>query len=314
MKVTLRWAASLTLIGGLAVGCGETGTSSRTYRDPIVFDKTSLPVAYLGENYTETIAVRGGAGPYGVRLASGELPAGLKLAGGRLTGQPAKVGTYRFTLEASDANLSSKAQEFTLNVNEQPPLSFKLELPAAEIRGETRIPLTLTSPRSIRAGRVVWELPSGVRVTKVSAETGVGALFWKQNGRVLTVDLGFREAPRTGERAALISVRPSRPVLLDSRSLGFRALDGQGKELAAQLTPAEKVQAEQAAQARTEAAPQSGEGEARPPAAQAPASGPAEEAAPARPATAPAAPASEPDGASPRRAWPQRPSPAQVQP
>ncbi|MFC6617683.1 Ig domain-containing protein [Deinococcus radiophilus] len=60
--------------------------------------------------------LRGGTGPYGLRVVSGELPEGLRVSSQRLSGTPTEKGNYTFTLEATDANLSSKVQQYTLNV------------------------------------------------------------------------------------------------------------------------------------------------------------------------------------------------------
>ncbi|BDP40738.1 hypothetical protein DAETH_07070 [Deinococcus aetherius] len=209
---------------------GTTGTSSTS--DPLYFTTTSLPVAYLAEIYDAPVGVAGGAGPYALRVGSGTLPPGLTLRGGRLSGTPTKTGTYTFAVEASDANLSTKVQSYTLNIGELPPLALKPQLPSGEIRGETRIPLNITAPRTIRAARMTWDLPEGVAVTRVQPAEGSGVLFWKQAGRTLTVDVGFKTVPRSGARVALVSVRPPKAVTLDAGRFAFEARDGTGKVLA----------------------------------------------------------------------------------
>lgn len=221
--------------GALLASCGSnpastTGTTSNA--DPLYFTTSSLPVGYLAEGYDAPIAVAGGAGPYGVRVATGSLPPGVTLRNQRLSGTPTKLGSYAFSLEVSDANLNSKVQAYTLNVNELPPLALKPQLPAAEIRGETRIPLNITAPRAVRAARVTWDLPEGVRVTRVQPADAGGVLFWKQSGRTLTVDVGFKTVPRSGARVALLTVKPPKAVTLDTNRFAFQARDGEGKVLA----------------------------------------------------------------------------------
>ena len=114
-----------------------------------------------------------------------------------------------------------------------PPLSLKPTLPGSEIRGETRIPVTLTSPRGVRAARVVWELPAGASVSRVQNGDGnaSGVLFWKMEGQRLTVDLGFRTVPRNDARVLLVSVRPNKPLSLSAARFGYEARDGAGKVL-----------------------------------------------------------------------------------
>ncbi|MEF2279204.1 Ig domain-containing protein [Deinococcus sp. YIM 134068] len=226
----------LLVCGGLLVSCGSTTSTTSTTgttstRDALYFTTTSLPVAYLAESYDTTLVVAGGAGPYGMRVGSGTLPPGLTLRNMRLSGAPGKVGTYTFTLEASDANLSTKVQSYTLNVGELPALSFKPQLPTGQIRGETRVPLNVTAPRAVRAARMSWDLPEGVAVTRVQPAEGGGVLFWKQAGRTLTVDVGFRTVPRNGARVALVSVKPPKAVTLDATRFAYEARDGTGKVL-----------------------------------------------------------------------------------
>lgn len=236
-QVTSGWA--LLACGALLTACGsEPGTTGTTSnRDALYFTTSSVPVGYVGESYEAPIAVAGGAGPYTVRVASGTLPPGVTLRNMRLSGTPGKVGAYTFTLETSDANLSSKVQAYTLNVNELPPLALKPQLPTAEIRGETRIPLNITAPRSVRAARMTWELPEGVAVTRVQPAEAGGVLFWKVAGRTLTVDVGFKAVPRTGARVALVSLKPQKAVKLDAGRFAFEARDGAGKVLAEQKLP-----------------------------------------------------------------------------
>ncbi|MBB5235443.1 Ig domain-containing protein [Deinococcus budaensis] len=233
-KVTVTSGWAWLACGALLTACGSTpGTTGTTgNRDALYFTTTTLPVAYLAETYEAPITVAGGAGPYTVRVGSGSLPPGLTLRNLRLSGTPTKTGAYTFTLESSDANLSSKVQSYTLNVNELPPLALKPQLPAGEIRGETRIPLNITAPRAVRAARMTWDLPEGVTVTRVQAAEAGGVLFWKLAGRTLTVDVGFKAVPRSGARVALVSLKPQKVVKLDTTRFAFEARDGAGKLLA----------------------------------------------------------------------------------
>ncbi|MCP2012947.1 hypothetical protein L1280_000075 [Deinococcus sp. HSC-46F16] len=235
-------SACVLLLGTLVLGaCGDTlptGSGATGLRDALNFTTNSLPVAYAGERYEAPVTVSGGAGPYTVRLASGTLPPGVTLSGLRLSGTPTKTGAYTFTLETADANLSSKVREYTLNVNELPALALKPQLPNGELRGETRIPLNITAPRTVRAARVTWELPEGVTVTRVQPADAAGVLFWKVTGRTLTVDLGFKSVPANGTRVALVGMKPEKVVKLDTTRFAFEARDGAGKLLAEQKLPA----------------------------------------------------------------------------
>ncbi|WP_285892301.1 Ig domain-containing protein [Deinococcus taeanensis] len=239
----LRVLLACTLPLGLAA-CGQdlTGTSASSSRDALYFNEraSGLPPLYLNETYSAPIEVAGGVGPYTVRVTGGTLPPGVDLSGQTLKGKPTKSGTYSFTLEVTDSTLSSRSKTYAMTVQELPPLSLALTLPTGEIRGETRIPVTITAPRGARAARLGWDLPAGVTVTRVQPGEQGGLLFWRQQGTRLTVDLGFRAVPRTGARVALVSVKPAKAVTLSAPVLAYEARDGAGKVLAQKLFPDEQ--------------------------------------------------------------------------
>ena len=226
--------------------CGSTTGSSVTptsSSDLLSFSSAGLGQAYVGESYTGVLAPSGGIGPYSVRLVSGKLPAGLSFTGGgsgTVSGTPTAAGNASFTLEVSDANLSVRTQAFNLQVVELPPLDFSLSLPQGELRGATRLPLKVVGPRGVRAARYTWVLPGNLKVTGIKAEgtlaSGRPLLFWKQSAGKLTLDFGFRLAPKNGAQVAMISVVPIKgavtilPVSSGSNSFVL-AQDAAGKLL-----------------------------------------------------------------------------------
>lgn len=299
------------LLAALLAACGQeiTGTTSST-RDALYFadSPSGLPPLYTGELYAATLTAAGGAGPYTARLAGGTLPPGLTLSGLNLSGTPSRTGTYTFTVEITDSTLSTRSKEYRLTVQDLPALSLAPTLPAGEIRGDTRIPVTISAPRTVRAARLVWDLPAGVSVSGAQPGQTGGVLFWRQDGQRLTVDVGFKSVPRSGARVALLNLKVTKPVTLTGSPLGFEARDGQGKLLSEKLMPdeqkkrdeaaakaaAEKAAAEKAAADKAAADRAAADRAAAEKAA-------AEKAAPTTPATAPVspAPASPPDPAAP---------------
>lgn len=76
-----------------------------------------LPDGALGVTYNQVITAIGGQAPYTFVLTSGNLPPGLSLmAVGRLAGIPTLVGTYNFTISASDANGKNGSLSYTIRV------------------------------------------------------------------------------------------------------------------------------------------------------------------------------------------------------
>ncbi|GAA0515719.1 Ig domain-containing protein [Deinococcus depolymerans] len=249
-----RTAVRLALAGlltALLAACGQeiTGTSASGAREALYFadSPSGLPPLYTGEAYTATLTVAGGAGPYAARQSGGTLPPGLTLSGLTLSGTPKTSGTYAFTVTVTDATLSKNSKEYRVTVQDLPPLSLAPTLPAGEIRGDTRVPVTISAPRNVRAARFVWDLPAGVSLGGAQpGETG-GVLFWRQEGQRLTVDVGFKAAPRSGARVALLSLKVTKPVTLSGSALGYEARDGQGKLLSERLMPDEQKKRDEAA-------------------------------------------------------------------
>lgn len=239
------WAG---LLAALLVGCGsvstgnagtgtlDSGTTSRA--DAMAFRPTTVPPAYVGEPYNTPFGVTGGVGPYGYRLTAGTLPPGLKINNATLSGVPTKSGNYTFSVQATDANLSTRVQEYTMKVEALPPLSLEVTLPPSEIRGQTRLPLAIKAPRNVRAARLSWDIGPNVKVTQVQPSDSGSILFWEQKGTVLTVDVGFRTVPRPNARIALLTVRPVGNVRLTAEKLAYEARDGAGKILSEKKLPA----------------------------------------------------------------------------
>lgn len=226
----------------LLTACGSSGTttSQTSARELLSLSSAGLGSAYVGDPYSGSVAATGGTAPYNVRLVSGKLPEGLSFKGGgsaTISGTPLAAGSSTFRLEVVDANLSVRSQEFNMTVSELPPLNFEAALPVGEVRGETRVPLRVVGPRQVRAARYTWDLPAGVKVTKVqpeeSAVSGRPALAWKQAGQRLTLDFGFRASPKNGALVALISLKPvDAPFTLSAQNgSSVTALDGRGQSI-----------------------------------------------------------------------------------
>jgi hypothetical protein len=78
----------------------------------------TLPAGALGQPYTQTLSASGGSAPYTFSISSGSLPPGLLLsAAGLVSGTPTSVGSFTFTVQASDANGCIGARTYTIVIN-----------------------------------------------------------------------------------------------------------------------------------------------------------------------------------------------------
>jgi hypothetical protein len=78
------------------------------------FPAGTFNTAYVGESVTAS----GGAGPYTFAVTSGALPTNLSLSsGGAISGTPSATGTFTFTVTATDTNLCTGLQSFSIAIN-----------------------------------------------------------------------------------------------------------------------------------------------------------------------------------------------------
>ena len=84
---------------------------------------TSLPDGDVGTGYSQTVGVTGGTGPFSFSLQTGDiLPSGLNPINpstGVITGTPTTVGSYTFTVVATDAFGQTATQQYTIVINSQ---------------------------------------------------------------------------------------------------------------------------------------------------------------------------------------------------
>jgi hypothetical protein len=102
--------------------------------EPLRLTATSLPPAYLGENYAYAFSAEGGVRPYSFAL-EGRLPQGLTFQGGRVSGVPKEKGQFSLILTVEDGAKNSRTARLTLTVSDPPPPRLTLVLPPAQVEG-----------------------------------------------------------------------------------------------------------------------------------------------------------------------------------
>jgi hypothetical protein len=87
----------------------------------IVLFPSTLPDGHTGGGYSQALTATGGAAPYAYTIATGSLPPGLSLStAGVISGTPTAVGSYSFTVMATDRALCFGSRSYTLDVTTQP--------------------------------------------------------------------------------------------------------------------------------------------------------------------------------------------------
>jgi hypothetical protein len=74
-----------------------------------VFNPSTLPNGQTGAVYSQTFTISGGTAPYGkFTVSAGNLPAGLTVSPtGMISGTPTTIGTFNFTVSATDSSTGS---------------------------------------------------------------------------------------------------------------------------------------------------------------------------------------------------------------
>ncbi|WP_395731929.1 putative Ig domain-containing protein [Prosthecobacter sp.] len=113
-------SATFTVRASAADGCSGTATYSLAPVCPALSltPTTTLPIAYLGASYSQTLTASGGTAPYTYALQSGDLPGGVLISSsGILSGIPTAKGSFPITVRVTDANSCAQSFNITLEVH-----------------------------------------------------------------------------------------------------------------------------------------------------------------------------------------------------
>jgi hypothetical protein len=80
---------------------------------------SSMPAGIVGTQYSQTLKINNGTGPFGWSLQRGSLPSGLLLDAqlGLVFGVPAAAGTNYFLVQVTDAKGASSTQSLSITIN-----------------------------------------------------------------------------------------------------------------------------------------------------------------------------------------------------
>ena len=87
----------------------------------ITLAPSTMPNGAVGVAYSQTLTARGGAAPYSIGVTLGALPPGLTLTAGVLSGTPTTLGTYKFSIRATDINGCDTENAFTMSITTAVP-------------------------------------------------------------------------------------------------------------------------------------------------------------------------------------------------
>ncbi len=110
---TTTYTTTITLHD--AAGASVTRVFRITINPPVEITTTSLPSEKAGVLYTAAVHAREGTGAITFAITAGSLPPGMKLSSsGVISGESARVGSYTFTITATDAVGATASEKYTL--------------------------------------------------------------------------------------------------------------------------------------------------------------------------------------------------------
>ena len=157
-----------------ANGCTGTVTITLTVLCPVItVTPTTVPDATAGSPYSTTFLQTGGVGTTTFSIASGALPTGVTLAAnGVLSGTPTVVGTFTFTVRATDSNGCFGEVTVTLTVHCQ---VITVTPPATSVF-EAGTPFSVTFTQTNAIGTATFTtastLPAGVTLSTSGVLSG----------------------------------------------------------------------------------------------------------------------------------------------
>ncbi len=153
---------------------GITASRSLTltvYAPPTVAAAT-LPNAYVGTAYEQSLTATGGKSPFTWQVTTGTLPAGLSLStGGAITGTPTASGTSTFSVTVTDANGTTGTSSVSLTVRAALAISTAT-LPDGYLTSAYNQTLAATGG----LGPYTWSVTAGALPAGLALAAGTGAI------------------------------------------------------------------------------------------------------------------------------------------
>ena len=172
----------------------------------------TLTSAIVGAPYSVTFATSGGQAPYSFSLGAGSiLPAGMTLSnGGLFSGTPTSSGTFRFTVQAHDANSVTGTLAYALTV-----LGLNVSIGTTSIpAGQQGIPYTAILQASGGMGPYTWTVtqgspPNGLSLSVGGVLTGTPTVIGGFQFTVIATD----QIGQTASQALLLTINTATPSI-----------------------------------------------------------------------------------------------------
>lgn len=209
---TGSYAFTLTATDSL----GFTGSQPYTVivnAPTIAITPATLPAAAGSTPYSQTLTASGGNGGYTFSLTAGALPPGIALSSaGVISGTPTTLGSYNFTVRATDGFGFSGSQPYTVAVNAPAIVFIQTTLPGGQVA--TAYSQTVSAgggSGSFTYSLTTGALPPGIALSSAGALSGVPTAAGNYSFTVTATDsFGF-----TGSQAYTLGINQPVPAVVN---------------------------------------------------------------------------------------------------
>lgn len=159
-----------------------------------------LPDGVLGADYSQAITAIGGQSPYSLMVTSGSLPPGLTLDTGTLAGIPTAVGTYPFTLSATDTIGKVGRLSYTIRIVDSNGLITltPTSLPIGMLGTDYSQAITATGGQApYRFAVTAGNLPKGLSLSVGGQLTGMPSMIDIATFTITATDASNRQGRQT---------------------------------------------------------------------------------------------------------------------
>ena len=179
-----------------------------------------LPTANPGVAYSQTLLIAGGASPYTFSIISGSLPAGLALNNGIVSGTTSALGTFTFTVKATDSSTPPVSTTQAITITVAPPLAISpTTLPGGQVGVAYNATFSATGGSgAILFGLASGTLPVGLTLTPLGVLSGTPTVASTFTFTIAVVDSSTE--PQIAEQTYTVVIAPAAaPLALGPASL-----------------------------------------------------------------------------------------------
>ncbi|MBI3408028.1 MAG: Ig-like domain repeat protein [Planctomycetes bacterium] len=124
LTVTFSAQPSVGSLTAIVTSNGVSSGAAVQVASVVTIDLSALPNWTINQTYTPSVTATGGTGPFTFTVTGGGLPNGLMLnTDGTFAGAPTALGTFNFTITATQSAFASGSRVYSVTINDVPTVS-----------------------------------------------------------------------------------------------------------------------------------------------------------------------------------------------